>query len=60
MLSNAARRLSLPRHGKPIAPVVPEADRRRIEWDRVKAEIEEFRHTMPRIPLEEFLAACHE
>jgi prevent-host-death family protein len=48
------------RHGKPIARIVPEADRRRVELDRVMAEIEEFRQTMPRIPLEELLAARHE
>jgi prevent-host-death family protein len=48
------------RHGKPIARIVPEADRRQAEFDRVIAEIEEFRKTMPRIPLEELLAARHE
>jgi len=48
------------RHGKPIARIVPEADRRQAELDRVMAEIEEFRQTMPRIPLEELLAARHE
>jgi prevent-host-death family protein len=48
------------RHGKPIARIVPEADRRQVELDRVMAEIEEFRQTMPRIPLEELLAARHE
>jgi len=48
------------RHGKPIARIVPEADLRRAEFDRVIAEIEEFRGTMPRIPLEELLSARHE
>jgi prevent-host-death family protein len=48
------------RHGKPIARIIPEADRRRAEIDRVIAEIEEFRKTMPRIPLEEILSARHE
>jgi prevent-host-death family protein len=48
------------RHGKPIARIVPEADRRRAELDRVIAEIEEFRKTMPRIPLEQLLSARHE
>ena len=48
------------RHGKPIARIVPEADRRQAELDRVIAEIEEFRQTMPRIPLEELLSARHE
>jgi prevent-host-death family protein len=48
------------RHGKPIARIIPEADRRQAEIDRVIAEIEEFRKTMPRIPLEEILSARHE
>ena len=48
------------RHGKPIARIVPEADLRQAEFDRVIAEIEEFRGTMPRIPLEELLSARHE
>jgi prevent-host-death family protein len=48
------------RHGKPIARIVPEADRRRVGLDRVMAEIEEFRQTMPRIPLEELFTARHE
>jgi prevent-host-death family protein len=47
------------RHGKPIARIIPEVDRRRAELDRVIAEIEEFRKTMPRIPLEEILSARH-
>jgi len=48
------------RHGKPIARIIPEVDRRRAELDRVIAEIEEFRKTMPSIPLEEILSARHE
>jgi prevent-host-death family protein len=48
------------RHGKPIARIIPEVDRRRAELDRVIAEIEEFRKTMPRIPLEEILWARHD
>jgi prevent-host-death family protein len=35
------------RHGKPIALIVPEVDLRQAEIDRVIAEIEEFRWTMP-------------
>jgi prevent-host-death family protein len=52
--------LIITRHGKPIARLVPEADRRQAEIDRVIAEIEEFRTTMPRIPLDEILSARHE
>jgi prevent-host-death family protein len=48
------------RHGRPIARIVPEVDLRQAEFDRVIAEIEEFRRTMPRIPLEELLSARHE
>jgi prevent-host-death family protein len=48
------------RDGKPIARLVPEADRRQAEVEHVLAEIEEFRKTMPRIPLEEILSARHE
>lgn len=48
------------RHGKPVARIVPEADHRRAELNRVIAEIEEFRKTMPRIPIEELLKARHE
>jgi prevent-host-death family protein len=48
------------RHGKPIARIVPEADRRQAELDRVITEIDEFRQTMPRIALEELLSARHE
>jgi len=48
------------RHGKPIARIVPEADLRQAEIDRVIDEIEEFRRTMPSIPPEELFAARHE
>jgi prevent-host-death family protein len=52
--------LVITRHGKPIARIVPEPDGRKEKIDRVLAEIEEFRKTMPRIPLEEILSARHE
>jgi prevent-host-death family protein len=52
--------LIITRHGKPIARIVPEADLRRAEVDRVLAEIEKFRKTMPRIPLEEIISGRHE
>jgi prevent-host-death family protein len=47
------------RHGKPIARIVPEPDDRRERVNRVMAEIDEFRKTMPRIPLEEILSSRH-
>jgi prevent-host-death family protein len=48
------------RHGKPIARIVPEVDLRQAEIDRVMDEIEDFRRTMPSIPLVELVAARHE
>jgi prevent-host-death family protein len=52
--------LIITRHGKPIARLVPEADLRQAEVNRAIADIEKFRKTMPRIPLEEILSARHE
>jgi prevent-host-death family protein len=52
--------LVITRHGKPIARIVPEPDDRKEKIDRVIAEIDEFRKTMPRIPLEEILSSRHE
>jgi prevent-host-death family protein len=52
--------LIITRHGKPIARIVPEAELRRAEVDRALAEIEKFRKTMPRIPLEEIISGRHE
>jgi prevent-host-death family protein len=48
------------RDGRPIARIIPEIDQRQAEVERVLAEIDEFRETMPRIPLEEILSARHE
>ena len=52
--------LIITRHGKPIARLVPEADGRQQKIDRVLAEIDEFRKTMPRIPLADLLSTRHE
>ena len=52
--------LIITRHGKPIARIIPEADRRQARIDRALAGIAEFRETMPRIPLDEILSARHE
>ena len=51
--------LIITRHGKPIARIVPEADGRQARIDRAIADIDAFRKTMPRIPLEEILSARH-
>jgi prevent-host-death family protein len=52
--------LIITRRGKPIARIVPEPDRRQAEVDRALADIEKFRATMPRIPLEDILSGRHE
>ncbi len=52
--------LVITRHGKPIARIIPEPDGRKEKIDRVIAEIEEFRKTMPRISLTEILSARRE
>jgi prevent-host-death family protein len=52
--------LIITRHGKPIARIIPEADRRQARIDRALADIEQFRRTMPSIPLEDILSARHE
>ena len=48
------------RHGKPVARIIPEPDDRRQKVERVLAEIDEFRKTMPRIPLQDILSSRHE
>jgi len=52
--------MKISRHGKPIARIVPEVDRRQAEIDRAISAIEEFRGTMQPMPLEEILSARHE
>lgn len=52
--------LIITRHGKPIARIVPEQDQRRAQVERVFAEIEAFRKTMPALTLEEILSSRHE
>jgi hypothetical protein len=46
--------------GQAIAHIVPDADGRQASIDRVIADIDEFRKTMPRLGLEEILPARHE
>lgn len=52
--------LVITRHGRAIARLVPESDVRRAEVRQAIAEIGEFRKTMPRLDLDELLAARHE
>lgn len=48
------------RHGRPIARLEPESDPRQRAIDEALSELEAFRSTMPRLTLEEILAARHE
>ena len=49
------------RHGRPIARLVPEADRRRAEIDQAIANIQAMRRsTTNKLTLEEILSSRHE
>jgi prevent-host-death family protein len=48
------------RHGRRIARIVPEADRRREEIEAAMREIKRLRKHMPKLTVEEILAARHE
>ena len=48
------------RHGRAIARLVPEADRRQAEIDAAIARIQERRARASRVTLQELLAARHE
>ena len=48
------------RHGRPIARLVPEADRRRAEIDEAMDRIQRRRARAGRITLEELLESRHE
>ncbi len=48
------------RHGRPIARIVPEADRRREQTAAAMREIERLRQRMPKLTIEEILEARHE
>jgi prevent-host-death family protein len=48
------------RHGRAIARLVPEAERRQAEIDRAIAELGELRRRIGKITLAELLTARHE
>lgn len=48
------------RHGRPIARIVPEANRRQAEIDNAIANIRALRRRTGKITLEELLSARHE
>ncbi len=52
--------LLITRHGRPIARLVPEADRRRAEVIKALQRLDAFRTTMPRLSLDEIQSARHE
>jgi prevent-host-death family protein len=48
------------RHGRAIARLVPEAQRRQAEIDQAIAELGELRRRVGKIPIPDLLAARHE
>ena len=48
------------RHGKPVAKLAPVDDPRRANIDEVIERIKALRRRLPKIPLEELLAARHD
>jgi len=48
------------RHGRAIARLVPEADRRREEIEKTFAELAEFKKSMPQLSLADILSSRHE
>jgi prevent-host-death family protein len=52
--------LIITRHGRPIARLVPETDRRQVEIDQAVARIQARRRHAPSITVEELLSARNE
>ena len=52
--------LIITRHGRPIARIVPEVNRRQEEVDRALASIRELRKRTLRVSIEEILSAKEE
>jgi prevent-host-death family protein len=48
------------RHGKPVAKLAPVDDQRRAEVAEAIERIKALRRRLPKVPLEELLAARHE
>jgi prevent-host-death family protein len=48
------------RHGRPIARIVPESERRRAEIRAAIEDLKALRRSLPKIPLRDLLAARHE
>lgn len=62
LLSDAERgeTVIITRHGRPIARLAPMGSDRTSRISSLKAEILEFRKSMPRLSIEEILSACDE
>ena len=56
----AGETIVITRHGRRIARLVPETDRRRQETAAAMREIERLRQHMPKLSIEEILATRHE
>ncbi|MCF3948930.1 type II toxin-antitoxin system prevent-host-death family antitoxin [Acidiphilium sp. AL] len=52
--------IRITRHGRPIARIVPETDRRQTEIDKAITNIKALRRRTGKITLEEILAFRHE
>ncbi len=53
--------IAITRHGRPIARIVPEADRRRADFERAMQDLEMLRPRLAgRVSLRELLSARHE
>ncbi len=52
--------IQITRHGRPIARIVPETDRRQAEIDKAVANIKALRRRTGKITAEEILSARHE
>lgn len=48
------------RHGRPIARIVPETDRRQVEIDKAIVKIKALRRRTGKVTLDELLAFRHE
>ena len=58
--SSAAKTVIITRHGRTIARIVPEQQRRQEEIDQAIETLQALRRRTGKIPLEELLSARHE
>jgi prevent-host-death family protein len=56
----SGRTIVITRHGKAIARLIPEADSHRERVAALKAQIEAFRKSGPKLTLDEILSSRHE